>query len=495
MRPLEATLLGALLLALAARWIRPRNRQVTGSLLAMLAILAVLHVWFDGMRWEMIPAYSLGVAAAVILGGDLRRMAGQRAGASAHYKALASPLRRAGNGAALLLAAIVAVLLPHLLFPRVSFPRLDGLYDVGRLEVFWTDSTRDEPLTAEVGDKRGLRVSFWYPAESPNGRPLRYHPHPGALAGDIAPRLGLPSLVFRNLVRARTNSTREPRFSIREGRSPLLLFSHGFEGTRVQSTYEFESLASHGYVIASIEHTYAAVGTVLPDGRRAISGGRALIANTVSIVRLIELWAADAKFVLDRLHALPAGDASDTLSGHLQLDRIGYFGHSLGGVTAATVVGRDPRVKAGINMDGVPIGSAVDSGVGRPFLVFTSKAFHPDSISDAELRLIPVDADTARALLAVRDERMSRLLRYGGTEIRLDGARHPSFTDLPLWSPFLARRAGAAGPGDPREVHQAVTTLTLRFFDQYLKGRTRDQNVELPASVSVQFIRHEPRRP
>jgi hypothetical protein len=75
----------------------------------------------------------------------------------------------------------------------------------------------------------------------------------------------------------------------------------------------------------------------------------------------------------------------------------------------------------------------------------------------------------------------------------MDGTVHFSFSDLPLWSPWLARRYGLAGADDPSEIHQAVTTLTLRFFDQYLKGHTGEEKIALPADVRVRFIRHEPK--
>jgi hypothetical protein len=96
--------------------------------------------------------------------------------------------------------------------------------------------------------------------------------------------------------------------------------------------------------------------------------------------------------------------------------------------------------------------------------------------------------------MAGRDSSVAALLRFGGTEIRMDGAAHKSFSDVPLWSPRLAQRYGIAGSDPPRSVHRAVTALTLRFFDQYLKGRTMEQSVELPPDVQVRIIRHEPRR-
>ncbi len=493
MRPLESILVGVALAALAARLLRPRTRQTTASLVAMLGIFAVLHVIIDGLRWQMIPAYALVVVAILVFRADVMRMSEAKAGASAKWKAVPSRARRAWLGVALVVTGAVAVLLPGFLLPRVTFPEPAGYYPVGRLEVFWTDSSREETFTPEAGDRRGVWVTFWYPAEEAAGKTVRYHPNPRVLASDLASGLPLPGLAFWNLTAARTNSENAPRFNIREGRSPPLIFLHGVRGTRVQNTFEFETLASRGYVVVSIEHTYAAIGTVLPDGSHAPYRVEDLRHSAAGHDRLIDVWTRDAQFVLDRLQTLPAGDLSDTIARHLQLDRVGVFGHSLGGGAAAELMTRDARVKAGVDMDGVPGAAAAAAGLHRPFLVFTSPVAAADSLSDAQLGFYGGNRDSVRAWFARRDSGISSLLQFGGTEVRMDGTVHASFTDLPLWSPLLARRMGVAGSDDPRDVHAAVTALTVRFFDQYLKGDSGTTSVELPRRAQVRIIRHEPK--
>ncbi len=47
---------------------------------------------------------------------------------------------------------------------------------------------------------------------------------------------------------------------------PVLLFSHGLGTYRSQSTFQVEELASHGYVIAAIQHPYDSTFTLLRDG-------------------------------------------------------------------------------------------------------------------------------------------------------------------------------------------------------------------------------------
>jgi predicted dienelactone hydrolase len=69
---------------------------------------------------------------------------------------------------------------------------------------------------------------------------------------------------------------------------------------------------------------------------------------------------------------------SGGLRGALRLSRVGRFGHSLGGATAAQAMFEDRRIDAGINLDGTPSGPVVNAGLDRPFmLVDAAQARYP----------------------------------------------------------------------------------------------------------------------
>lgn len=440
MRPLEVLLTGAVVVSLAMRWQRPRGRQAAATILAMLGIFGALHLFFDGPRWEMIPAYAMGAVAAWILSTDLRRVSGTKAGESSRYPALPSAGQRAGFGALLLAGTIAAVAIPAWAFPRVVLPEPDGLYDVGRLDLAWTD-------TGRAG--RQVPVTVWYPAESPNGRRLRYHPDPGALAAGLAAGTSLPGFTFRNLAAARTWSTATPRFSIREGRSPLVLVSQPVGGTRVDGTAMYERLASYGYVVAGVGH----------HGSSAESPGPGDASQA------IEDRVGDLRFALDRLLGLPAGDAADTLNTHIRIDRVGLIGRGEGAAAGAELAAVDPRVTALVAIVPESLGAAARRGVRRPLLAFT--------IGDAP------GLDDA--------------LRYGGTEARLEGTTTAALSDRALLGAPIVGMLGIQSADAPRNVHAAVSALTLRFLDQYLKERREQTEVEMPSAVRVRIIPHQPR--
>ena len=70
--------------------------------------------------------------------------------------------------------------------------------------------------------------------------------------------------------------------------------------------------------------------------------------------KLVQAWTADTGFALDQLERLNASDPSGRFLGRLDMQRVGVFGHSLGGATALLFCHDDSRCKAGIDVDGLP---------------------------------------------------------------------------------------------------------------------------------------------
>src|SRR5450755_3638518 len=121
-----------------------------------------------------------------------------------------------------------------------------------------------------------------------------------------------------------------------------------------------EDLASHGYVVVGFDAPYRTLSVAFPDGRvmrRTAENNpesceelpQAQQADCVN--RELAAWTADSAFVLDRLEQLNKSDVSGKFTGRLDMTRVGMFGHSLGGATAAQFCHDDSRCKAGIDVD------------------------------------------------------------------------------------------------------------------------------------------------
>ena len=153
---------------------------------------------------------------------------------------------------------------------------------------------------------------------------------------------------------------------------------------------------------------------------------------------------------------LPAG-----LRGAFDLSRTGMFGHSLGGATAAATMHDDPRVKAGINMDG-SFPDAATAGSDRPFLLLGSGA-------DADAGAGPEDPSW--------DEFWANQ-RGWKRELALAGSTHSSFTDYEVLYPQAASATGLTpemvtqliGTLDPSRAVGVQRTYVRAFFNLHLRG-------------------------
>jgi len=175
---------------------------------------------------------------------------------------------------------------------------------------------------------------------------------------------------------------------------------------------------------------------------------------------LLAAWSADIAFVLDRLGQLNLSDSSGRFTGRLDMSRIGVFGHSFGGATAALFCHEDSRCKAGIDIDGAPHGSVIQAGIDRPFMFLLSDHSHE---SDSESRRITANIQLIYA----------RLPPNGRLRIAIRGGNHFTFSDdgALLKSSLmrgLLRVFGGLGIDGRRQL--AVTAYCVHsFFDAYLK--------------------------
>lgn len=440
MRPLEIASLVALAVALLAIGLRVDSLRTRRLLSCAAVAVVILQALLEGARWQLAPAYIITavLVAALIL---RRRMAPPPDG---------KPLR--ALRAALAVAALaLAALLPALL-PVPSFPAPEGPYPVGTVTFMLQDPARED--AGEPGRGRRLMAQAWYPADAGAASApwAPYMPDARVVGPALSRLFGLPPFFANHLAYASSHSHASAPFAPSLGRAPLLIFSHGHRFLHSLSTTTVEALASQGYVVVALEHTYDAAAVAFPDGAVALTRAPAPDAGTeedeVSSKTLwVHIRAADVRFAVDTLAGAAGAPVPDVLIGRVDSARIGVFGHSLGGGTAAEVCRTDARVAACADLDGLIYGEAQVSGVGQPFLLV-----------ETEAREHALDAFAA-------------LLRGPSCRVRVAHAAHMDFTDVPMISPILpllfSRLARSEGPGETlRGTNQVVTA----FFDATLRG-------------------------
>jgi predicted dienelactone hydrolase len=440
MRPLELTLVlliaAAAVCLLAGRW--PRTGRL---LLAAVLLAAAAHAIFEGAHWQMIPAY----AAAGIL-------------CLAAWKPGGSRNRRLRFAAWTALPLASASVLFSFLLPMFRLPAPTGPYPVGTSILYFKDPARIEDAAQASGSRRELMVQLWYPAEPSHNRLARYR----------EPRETNPFSSYQSVLR--TNSRVDAPVASAGAPFPVILFNHSWRGRRTNDTFLTEELASQGYVVASIDHTYNASLVAFPDGRvvHGIASDEidAPESSTPERVRAVwnqELakWVADQRFVLDRLEAMNRA-AGSPWSGRLDTNRSGAIGHSFGGAAATALCAEDRRVHAAVNLDGWFFGAIRERGPKQPLLAIDADTAQGSETPspDAKVEAVLDETDAADTEASLR--------RFGGYLLTVKGAAHLDFTDQPLVSPLRVLSHRGAIPA--RRIQNIVRSYVVAFFDRTLRG-------------------------
>jgi dienelactone hydrolase len=278
----------------------------------------------------------------------------------------------------------------------------------------------------------------------------------------------------RDLTRVRTHSYSDSQVSPQERSYPVILMRAGLAGLVTGNTSLAEDLASHGYVVAGFDAPYRSSVVVFPDGRviaRAPQNNADLFSGSEQeklAAKLVEAWSADMSFALDRLEQLNESDPSGRFLGRLDLQRVGVFGHSLGGATALQFCHSDSRCKAGIDVDGAPLGAVIEEGVTQPFMFILSEHLQGGD-TDAEGRRV---VDNIRSIY-------DRLPSDRRVWITIRGANHFGFSDdgALFKSPLLMSGLRTIGllPLNGRRQMELTAHYISTFFDVYLRGESASE--------------------
>jgi dienelactone hydrolase len=393
--------------------------------------------------------------------------------------ALASGLGLAAAGSAA--ASSAAPLAAHRRFTGgYLLPAPTGRDCLGTVALHLRDTTRTDPWVP-AHPLREIMVQIWYPARSTRG----HLPAPWLSSGAVphfAEAFGFPADQIRATA---THGRVGAPVARKAGGHPVVLYSPGLGGDRGTSTALAEDLASHGYIVVTVDHTHDASEVEFPDGRVEVAALPPELDDEV-IGRVADVRTADIRFVLDQLAVLNAGGNPDAgrrrlpegLRGAFDLDRVGMFGHSLGGSTAAASMHVDRRLKAGVNLDGTLVGDSAVAGSDRPFLLLSSD--HGAGVEDP----------TWNTFWAAQ--------RGWKRELKLLGAVHGSFNDGVVFYPQAAAAIGLtpeqlAEMVGTLEPHRSVTvqrSYLRAFFDQHLRRRDGGLlRAPHPRYPEIEFVR------
>ncbi|NUW31759.1 alpha/beta hydrolase [Nonomuraea sp. SMC257] len=327
-------------------------------------------------------------------------------------------------------------------------PEPTGPHPVGATSLYLKDTSRPDPWVPSV-KARELMVSLWYPARSPGRQRAPYMtPKESELFLKDAKLTGLPPALLST---TRTNAFTDAKPAGHAHGLPLVVLSPGSSKPRSTLTALAEDLASRGYVVASIDHTYETVATTFPDGRVTTCVPCEGDHDPSLSTKQVKVRAADVSFVLDRL----TGPRPAWKGGRLiDRSRMGMAGHSIGGASTVAALAADSRLRAGIDIDGTTPPDTLTRELKRPFMFFGKPATYT-----------PGSGNESTATW----ERDWKLMTGWKRWLLVTGAEHASFNDVGVIAAELGIDVGADLPG---ERGLTITrTYVAAFFDRHLLNK------------------------
>ncbi len=442
----------------------PHRAIVAWGGIRLLIVILIIHLALVGFLWQLMPLYPAVILIFLLSLTTLSR-----------YPVLngSGPWRKTLWGVTLFLVGLSFLL--TWIFPLYRVPEPTGMHEVGTLSFTVLDEQRAELYGANPGSPRRFMIQVWYPAETTEGFERSLWVDGGVpVVQSLARDWNLPSFVLNHLRHVKAHAYVEA--PILEGNSthPVVIISHGWSGSRNLHTDFAEQLASNGYIVISIDHTYGSVATVFSDNDIAVIDRRALplrsqtdqfltYANT-----LVNTYAGDISSTIDYLSVLNQ-ESHSMFKGRLNLERIGVVGHSTGGGAAVKAATEDARITSVIGMDAWVeplLEEELISGIHQPTFLLRSQGWEI-SLNNPYLKTLT--------------ETSSNTTLY-----QINGTTHYDFGMVYMVSP-LASVIGIKGSFSGSSLSRILNDLMEDFFGQTLQEGATEFSVNHPSLSPALF--------
>ena len=362
------------------------------------------------------------------------------------YRKKTNPKKTSAKVFSLIISFILipSSMIPAFIFSDYAGRPTTGPYKVSHCNAILIDKSRLETFEND-GSYREVPVYFFYPAEAKEGEKF-----------------------------------------------PLVVFDHGAFGYYESNASSYLELASNGYVVVSLEHPYHSFFTHDTDGKLITVSPDFMnsVMNTQDvseeeIYKISRDWmnirVADMNFALDSIIDATDNGTTDnfwfedndsrnsvlTALSHINADKIGLMGHSMGGATSVQVGLERDDIDAVIDIDGTMLGSIIGAE-GNKYIIeevtYDIPLFEIENENAHKEALQAIEEDYPYPNNMIKESATT----YYGTWFT--GALHMDYTDLTLFSPFLAKMLGS-GDVDNEYITDTLNSLEVDFYDCYLKDK------------------------
>lgn len=361
-------------------------------------------------------------------------------------------------------SGLLSIILPLVVSAKEVLPLPSGPFAVlyNTFEVL--DESRIDPLDPNNGNRK-IMLSSFYPVENSECEKICTAPYMSqniaSYIDEMGAPIGIPSGKLEKIAMQvcckMTGDENKNASNI-----PLVFLLHGFGGTRLLHSALAEELASAGFAVVTMDHTFESLAVEFPDGSivKGLNDPSWVPTIPGRLEPLQDIRVDDVRYVLSQLRNIDV--AAKVIPGALtgfNRERVAVFGHSFGGSTSIKLLMTDPHFVGSLNLDGQQFGTLTDTQ--QPAVLFgTSGAtLNPHNST--------TDVTWAETL---------RHLKGWKAEIGLKNITHFGFTDVSYLNGTGALTISKEvadsllGKLNGRRSFEIVSTYVTEFLDFVLRG-------------------------
>jgi dienelactone hydrolase len=362
------------------------------------------------------------------------------------------------------------------------FPWPAGNYAVGTASYHLIDQSRKENW-ADRSAFRELMMQVWYPSNGNSGNYAFYMTGIiGTFKKIILEYANIPLADLSYLDSLSTHAIINASVVPSKTKYPLIFISQGWGASRFSYTVLAQDLASHGYVVAAVDHPYESFETQFPDGRQipysfVTSTTQDDVRDHDMMVSQLAVRIQDVQYALMELMNLNRHDHLGLLTNTIDTDNWGMIGHSFGAAVVTHFCVSNSRCKGAINLDGWLFsdrGIPVTEDIKKPYMMVIAQEM--SNTFDEEIISIqnPVESSYAANEYGQSHEwKLYQKLSQAAYYVLFKGALHSSFSDFNVIIPLSTSKNHI----DPQYALSITCTLAKHFFDMHIKNEYGEEGI------------------